>query len=79
MNHDVLGELHVLEHALQLAGEGGPTLCTKWEAGEHGEALRGGARPTPGCSPCFSFDSIDFSASTEALFPTRSLFAKSFL
>lgn len=29
--------------------------------------------------PCFSFDSIDFSASTEALFPTSSLFARSFL
>lgn len=29
--------------------------------------------------PCFSFDSMDFSASTEALFPTSNLLAKSFL
>lgn len=43
------------------------------------EALRAGAHPTPRRLPCFSFDNIDFSASTEALFPTRSLFAKSFL
>ena len=29
--------------------------------------------------PCFSFDSIDFSASTEALLPRSNLFARSFL
>ena len=34
MNHDVLGELHVLKHALQLAGERGPTLWTKRMVGE---------------------------------------------
>ena len=34
MNHDVLGELHVLKHALQLAGERGPALWTKRMVGE---------------------------------------------
>jgi len=29
--------------------------------------------------PCFSLDSMDFSASTDALLPTRSLLARSFL
>lgn len=29
--------------------------------------------------PCLSLESIDFSASTDALFPTNSLFARSFL
>lgn len=31
MNHDVLGELHVLEHAFQFAGESSATL---WDTSE---------------------------------------------
>lgn len=47
MNHDVLGELHVLEHALQLAGERGPALWTKQTAGEHQGGPVWGHSPPP--------------------------------
>lgn len=46
MNHDVFGKLHVLEHALQLAGEGSSTLCDMWRSGWE-RAVRG-ARPRAG-------------------------------
>ena len=69
---DVPGQLHVLEHSLQLAGEPRPE-GRKW--------IKMSAVVTRSSYPhsAFSLDSMLFSLSTLADFPTNNLLARSFL
>lgn len=94
LHHDVFRKLHILEHPLQFAGERRSTFCGNITKATSrcvfrvqilflsfiSHRVRLCVSRSDGLNlPCFSFDNIDFSASTEALFPTSNLLAKSFL